>query len=66
MAGSRGNGPQIPVGLAVAAVVVVVAILLFFGWKTVGGGSGPREGGKVNIDISKVKEDMKTGGFGGH
>lgn len=65
MAANKG-GREIPVGLAVAAVVVIVAIVLFFGWKTVGGGSGPREGDKVPIDIGKVKEDMKSGGFGGH
>jgi hypothetical protein len=60
------GGREIPVGLAVAAVVLIVAILVFFGWKTVGGGGGPREGDKVAVDINKVKADMKSGGFGGH
>ncbi len=50
-------------GAALAAILIVLLIVAAFGWKTVKGGATE---GKVEIDISKVKENMKSGKFGGH
>ncbi len=51
-------------GVAIAVLVVVVLLVIVFGWKTMKGNTVSEE--PVKVDISKVKESLKTGKFGGH
>lgn len=50
-------------GVAISVILIVLIIVAALGWKTIKGGTTE---GKVTVDISKVKESMKTGRFGGH
>ncbi|GDX40254.1 hypothetical protein LBMAG21_05460 [Armatimonadota bacterium] len=50
-------------GVAISVILIVLIIVAALGWKTI---KGDTTEGKVTVDISKVKESMKTGRFGGH